>query len=103
MGKIGSRKIIIARKKRFWGFVLEYYVVVDNKIYAKVKNGKTVQFDVDCNMHELYLYGIFQGNDGKKMKIESNQVVIPEDKSMHTYYIDTKAGLVENKLMLFEA
>ena len=42
-----NRKITITRQKRFIGWVIVYYVVIDNEIYAKISNGKTIELNID--------------------------------------------------------
>ena len=86
-----NRKITITRQKRFIGWVIVYYVVIDNEIYAKISNGKTIELNVDSNEHKLLLFGDFSGAHGEKMRIESNVLLIPNDDRNRKFNIDTKA------------
>ena len=97
-----NRKITITRQKRFIGWVIVYYIVIDNEIYAKISNGKTIELNIDSNEHKLLLFGDFSGAHGEKMRIESNGLLIPNDDRNHKFNIDTKAGTIRNKLILSE-
>lgn len=98
-----NRKITITRNKRFMGWVITYYIMIDNQIYAKVSNGKTVEFIIDTSEHKLLLFGDFSDTNGGKMRITSNELIVPSGDKEYRYTIDTKASLFgKNQLVLVE-
>lgn len=76
--------------------------MIDDQIYAEVSNGKTVEFYLDTNVHKLGLFGDFSGRNSEKVRIKSNELLIPSGDKSYTYMIDTNAGLFENELILGE-
>lgn len=87
------RTITLNRKKAFYGCAVKLQCVVDGKQSVILKNGQTVQIEIDGNSHNLTIQGGL---------LVSKTIIIPSGSSNLTYDISFKMHAMESEICLEE-